>query len=136
MTGRPTEYNEEYLEKTKSYLKNYKKFHDAIPSVAGLAVALGVARSTIYYWSGQEDKRAFSDILENILSSQEKILINNGLTNVFNSNITKLVLGKHGYKEKSDITTNDKEITATPEMVALSKELEQMRDENNTGQSS
>jgi len=31
---------------------------------------------------------------------QEQILLKNGLNNKFNSNITKLVLGKHGYHDR------------------------------------
>lgn len=108
--GRPTDYNEQTLEKTKHYLANYKDYDDVIPSVAGLAVVLGCARNTIYDWASQEDKKEFSNILQDILSTQEKTLINKGLNGEFNSNITKLVLGKHGYhdKQETDVTSGGK----------------------------
>lgn len=110
--ARPTDYSEEILNKTKEYLDGeWKDEGDVIPSVAGLSVFLGVARSTIYLWASQDDKREFSDTLESILSSQEKILISKGLKGEFNPTITKLALGNHhGYKEKTDITTNDKDL--------------------------
>src|SRR3990167_6799432 len=95
--GRPTVYSEEILTKTRDYIVNYEKFDDAIPSIAGLAVVLGISRETIYDWASQEEKKEFSYILADILSNQERILINKGLKGEFNSNITKLVLGKHGY---------------------------------------
>ena len=108
--GRPSDYNEQTIPKTLEYLKNYRDYGDEIPSIAGLSVVLDVARNTIYDWASQEDKKIFSDILQDILSSQEKLLLNKGLSSEFNSNIVKLALGKHGYKERSDLTSDDKVI--------------------------
>lgn len=102
-TGRPTDYNASILEKANNYLINYKDEGDVIPSIAGLAVVLKIARSTIYDWAKQEEKKAFSDILDDILSKQEQVLMNKGLTGEFNSNITKLALGKHGYHDKQEV---------------------------------
>jgi hypothetical protein len=41
---------------------------------------------------------------------QQKTLVNKGLNNTFNSAITKLVLGKHGFHDKmdQDLTSSDK----------------------------
>lgn len=108
--GRPTDYDDEIIESTKEYLETYKEQGDVIPSVAGLAVHLQIARSTIYDWASQEEKKEFSDILNNILSTQERVLMNKGLTSEFNSNIVKLALGKHGYTDKSDFTSGGKPI--------------------------
>ena len=105
--GRPTDYNEETIPKTLYYLENYKEYGDVIPSVAGLSVVLDVARNTIYDWASQDDKKEFSNILAKILSTQEKVLMNNGLNNTFNSNIVKLALGKHGYSDKQELTGKD-----------------------------
>jgi len=100
--ARPTDYTQELIEKAKDYLENHEKHGDVVPSVAGLAKHLEIHRSTIYDWKSQEDKKEFSDILANILSTQEQILINKGLKNEFNSAIVKLMLGKHGYSEKQE----------------------------------
>lgn len=105
--ARPTKYTEETIQKARDYIANYQDKEDMIPSVAGLAVELGVSRETIYDWSRQEEKKAFSDMLAELLAEQQRILINNGLNGKFNSNITKLVLAQHGMHDKvdQDLTT-------------------------------
>lgn len=108
--ARPTDYSKEILDKTKDYITNYREYGDTIPSVASLSNFLNIARSTIYDWASQEDKKEFSDILEKLLSEQEKSLLNNGLNGKFNSTITKLILTKHGYTDKSDLTTGGEKI--------------------------
>ena len=107
---RPTEYTPEIVTQCYKYLDSYEAIGDAIPSIAGLSVYIGKARSTIYDWAKQEDKAEFSDILEKILSTQESVLLSKGLKGEFNSTITKLALGKHGYKETQDITSNDETV--------------------------
>lgn len=116
--GRPTDYTPELLEKAKAYLsltqdeffENRVKVN--LPSIAGLAKYLGISRQTIYEWSRQEGKEEFTDILERILAEQELRLLNNGLSGTYNSNIVKLALGKHGYTDKQDLTTDGKPMTA------------------------
>lgn len=99
--GRPSEYNDEILAIANAYLDDFETKHDhAIPSVAGLAKVLKKNRDTLYQWAKEEDKKAFSDILRQIVSEQEFTLLNKGLNGEFNPAITKLVLGKHGYSEK------------------------------------
>lgn len=100
--GRPTDYTQEIIDKAKSYLTEWENQGQVIPSVAGLASFLKIARSTIYEWATHEDKAEFSDILEGILSLQEEIALNKGLSNDFNSTIVKLLLGKHGYSDKAE----------------------------------
>lgn len=104
--GRPSKYNEGILELSNEYLDNYQEHGDAIPSVVGLACALDVGRRTLYAWA--EAHEEFQHILEKINTRQEKVLVTNGLNGEFNSNITKLVLGKHGYHESKDITSGGK----------------------------
>jgi len=98
--GRPTKYNTALLEKAQHYLDNYEEYEEVIPSAVGLALVLDITRATLYAWAKDEDKKAFSDILDNINKKQEQVLLKNGLNNKFNSNITKLVLGKHGYHDR------------------------------------
>lgn len=103
--GAPTKYEgAETIEKTRRYLKEYESLGDAIPSLAGLAVILGVSRETVRAWQKETDKTDFSAICSELLSEQERVLVNKGLQSEFNSAITKLVLGKHGYHEKQDTT--------------------------------
>jgi hypothetical protein len=99
--ARPTKYTKEVVASAAHYLENYEEEGDAIPSLAGLSCYLKIARSTLYKWAEEEGKEAFSGILDEIQSTQEKVLINKGLMNEFNSAIVKLALGKHGYSEKT-----------------------------------
>ena len=105
--GRPSKYNAETIPKTRRYIEQYQELGDAIPSIAGLAVELGVARETIHVWSHEEGKEDFSNMLQELLATQERVLMSKGLTSEFNSNITKLVLGKHGYHDKQEHTGVD-----------------------------
>jgi len=98
--GRPTKYNKDILEKDNSYIVEWEKEGDMIPSIEGLSEFINIARSTLYKWANEKDE--FSYILELINIKQNKVLINKGLSGEFNSNITKLVLGKHGYSDKQD----------------------------------
>jgi len=109
--GAPTKCTPELIVAALNYLENYKEeFDDAIPSVVGLACVVDVRRETLHVWAkeGAEDecdvecKIQISNILRAINDKQERVLINGGLDNSFNSNITKLVLGKHGYHDKQD----------------------------------
>ncbi|QNK82585.1 DNA-packaging protein [Nakamurella sp. PAMC28650] len=110
--GRPTKYTPELLKKAQGYLKQCVDTKEVVrtgnsgqviwtvklPSVAGLAIYLKVARQTVYDWA--ETYPQFSDILDEILAEQEQRLIDNGLAGNYNSAIAKLVLGKHGYQDK------------------------------------
>jgi hypothetical protein len=98
--GRPTEYTAAIAKQAWDYLETYEsKYKDAIPSAVGLAAALNRAESTIYAWDAPE-KPEFSGILAAIKEKQQQVLLNKGLMGDFNAQITKLVLGKHGYQEK------------------------------------
>ena len=106
--GRPTKYTEEILDKARYYLKNYEECGDVIPSHIGLSLYIEICTSTVYDWASQKEKKPFSDILDQILNKQHQVLITKGLTGEFNSNICKLVLGKHGYHDKQDHTLDIK----------------------------
>lgn len=139
--GRPSDYSEEILTKAREYLdscqdensrvvdmeneeKGYQKYKNKLvvnlPSVAGLALYLGVARSTVYKWADEHEE--FSDILEDILAEQEKRLIENGLSGDYNPQITKLVLGKHGYHDKQDVDQNIKGSLSLTDLFNKAKE--------------
>ena len=107
--GRPSKYSEELLEKARDYADNFEEYGDLIPTVAGLACELKVSRETIYDWASHEDKKEFSDIVCDIMSSQERKLVNGGIGNTFNAMITKLMLSKHGYSEKQEIDVTSRE---------------------------
>lgn len=126
--GRPSLYNEELQAKADQYLLGHEEQGDVIPSHAGLACWLGVAKSTIYEW--KKTFPAFSDTLEAIQSKQETIALNKGLTGAFNATITKLVLANHGYSDKQEIEHSGKiETKQTRDMTDA--ELEEMIEKRN-----
>ncbi len=108
MTGRPTDYTDETLTKAQSYVDGgYLKLGHVIPSIVGLTKALNRSRSTIYLWINDPDKAEFSDIVESLLDGQHLALTNGGLTSEFNSSIAKLMLTKHGYSDKQELTGSE-----------------------------
>lgn len=98
--GRPTHYSDDIARQAREYLNSYQDKGDAVPSVAGLSLHLNRARSTLYEWASQPDKVEFADILHDINATQEKVALSCGLKGEFNSQIVKLLLGKHGYSDK------------------------------------
>lgn len=120
--GRPREYDPAYhLTQTRLYLDggvreiqmystiDSKYIKVKLPQVASLASFMKVGRNTIYEW--MKVYPDFRDTIEELLAQQEEMLIEYGLNNNFNSSITKLLLGTHGYRDKTDVTTNNKDIT-------------------------
>ena len=136
--ARPTKYTPDTIKKSEEYLKGcedtYKlikgkqinkvtlqeeevtigsKLKVNLPSHVGLALYLDVRRETLYEWAKVHDE--FSNILETILKAQERKLIEEGLSGTYNSNIAKLVLGKHGYHDKQELTGKDGKDLIPPE---------------------
>jgi dolichyl-phosphate-mannose--protein O-mannosyl transferase len=101
--GRPTKYTPEALQKAIDYVDGgYEALEHEIPSHVGMAIHLGVSSKTMYEWAKDDNKEEFRNILAKCMDNQQHVLINKGLSNKFNAQITKLVLGKHGYHEKID----------------------------------
>jgi hypothetical protein len=126
--GRPTEYKEEYIKKVDEYLESHQdtevqvikgqsddytnyetKLKVRLPTIEGFAMFLDVSKKVLYDWEKQYPK--FLHALDKIRTEQHDRLIDNGLSGNYNSTIAKLMLShNHGYKEKSDVTSNDKTI--------------------------
>ena len=112
--GHPTTCTQEIADKAREYIENYATYGDMIPSVVGMAIEIKVSRSTLYKWA-EDNQFGFSHILEECNTSQHRILVNGGLGNTMNSNITKLVLGKHGFHDKQDIEHGGINLSITKE---------------------
>ena len=100
-----TKYNEDIQARADDYLQTYDSEGDVIPSIEGLSLRLGIARSTLYDWKSQ-DGHPISDTLELILAKQASLTLNKGLDTTFNATISKLVLANHGYHDKVDSSQN------------------------------
>ena len=116
--GRPTKYTPELLVKAHEYVDGAWKDEDAVPMIVGLALHCGISKDTVYEWMKDESKSEFSDIARRVEQLQERYLAKGGLSQVFNANITKLLLSKHGYSDKQEI-----DHTSTDGSMSPSKEL-------------
>lgn len=120
MAGRPTIYNQEILDKTKAYIDSCvdiaeDKEHGIakqvnLPTIEGLAYELKINKDTIYSWRKEADKQEFSDLIDELLAKQAKSLVNNGLSGNYSQVIAKVLLTKHGYIDKQDVTSDGKAI--------------------------
>jgi hypothetical protein len=100
--GRPSKYTPELVEKAKEYITTgYEEEGHSHPSIVGLALYVDVRSQTLYDWETDEDKE-FSDILGKCRDIGQFKLIEGGLKGDLNPAITKLVLGKHGFSEKTE----------------------------------
>ena len=118
--GRPTELNEETIKRAWVYLcDGFKDTGEVVPTVAGLACFLGKSRRVMYDWGNRSSE--FMHILDGIAVTQENILVNNGLTGVFNAPVTKMMLTKHGYSDKieQDVTSNGQTVGNTPTVIQI-----------------
>lgn len=98
--GRPSKW-QDCIEPAWQYVNGgFQQENDVFPSVAGLAVALGVSRESIHAWARENPE--FSDIVKALMAKQEKMLKNGGILGEYNASITKLLLTKHGYSDKVD----------------------------------
>jgi hypothetical protein len=118
--GRPLTYSPETIKKAEEYLalcvdgsqvigdgvnnKVYPKVQ--LPNIGGLALHLGVNKDTVSDWRKKYPE--FSDIVDRLLIEQEQRLLNGGLSGTYNASISKLILTKHGYVEKSEVDANVK----------------------------
>ena len=113
--ARPTDYSSEILDSAIRYINGgWKDCGDKVPTVVGLAAEIGVARSTCYAWAKDVDKREFSDILTRVEEVQERSLVNGGLSGSFNPAVTKMMLTKHGYSDKQELSHTSPDGTMSP----------------------
>jgi len=104
--GSPTKLTPELINKAAEYLVVFRSEGDLVPTIAGLSCYLGISRSSVYNY---KDKSAdFLDILEKIEATQEKMLVNGGLSGDFNAPITKMMMTKHGYSDKQETEVTGK----------------------------
>ena len=111
--GRPSKYTPELVAKAREYADNNHDF----PMVAELALELDISRETIYAWAADPDKRDFSDIVEKLMAKQEVKLAKGALMGDYNAGFAKMMMTKHGYSDKQDITSDNKALAAAAPVV-------------------
>lgn len=107
--GRPTKHTEQLLEKAREYLSVYEDNGEVVPSIVGLALHCGISKNCVYDWAKDPNKKQFYDIARRVEHVQELKLASGGLSNLYNANITKLLLSKHGYSDRieQDVKSSD-----------------------------
>ncbi len=109
--GRPTEYDPIFVQKADEYLATTGKEQTHLPKIESFAIYLDVSKKTLYNWAKQHPE--FLHALEKIMERQCEQLIDDGIYGgkEVNATIVKLLLqNNHGMKERTDTTTNDKEL--------------------------
>jgi hypothetical protein len=118
--ARPTKYTPALLEKANKYLLEYERL---IPSNQDLCLSLDISESTLYDWA--QKHKEFSDILERVKLTQFAVAMDGGLGGDMNANLVKLLMGKHGLSEKSQVdqTSSDGSMAAPTVIQLVAKEF-------------
>ena len=100
--GAPTKLTPELIEIARAYVDEKDTMNpvEVLPTIERLSIMLDVHRDTLYEW--EKDNKDFSDILRKLRAAQADKLLQNSLIGRYNAVITKLMLSKHGYIEKSE----------------------------------
>ena len=106
--GRPTKYTPKVIEELNQYLKEAIPQNMKIPTVEGIALKLGINKTTLYEWANKYPQ--FSNALEELKMKQKEALTEIGIFGgkEINATIVSLLLKvNHDMIEKSavDVTT-------------------------------
>jgi hypothetical protein len=118
--ARPTKYTPALLEKANRYLLEYERL---IPSHQDLCLHLDISDATLYRWA--DEKAEFKEILAKVKQMQFVVAMDGGLGGDMNANLVKLLMGKHGLSEKSQVdqTSSDGSMAAPTVIQLVAKEF-------------
>lgn len=111
MRGRPTKYDPSFVQEVDEYLETTGREQTKLPTMQGLSLHLNVNGDTLVEWGKKYPN--FSASLSKLMARQAEQLINDGIYGgkEVNATIVKLLLqNNHGMKERTDTTTNDKDL--------------------------
>lgn len=113
--GRPSKYNEELQDKADAYLEDQFYTHqEPVPSIAGLAVHLGICRDTVAEWA--KDKPEFSGTVRKMLAMQQLGLQSGGLKKEYDAGMARFMLAaNHGMSDKAQIDHTSSDGSMTPQ---------------------
>ena len=114
--GRPSKYTPELLEKARAVVDSKK---GQFTMIAELALELGIRRETVHEWCRDPEKKQFSNIVEELMAGQEIYLAKGALSGDLNASITKLLLTKHNYSDRQDVTSDSQPIAGMPVVIKL-----------------
>ncbi|RKY05246.1 MAG: hypothetical protein DRP56_09135 [Planctomycetota bacterium] len=108
--GRPTKYNDTMPGKVRESIKRAVSKGD-VPLLCTVALDLEVGKQTLLDWQAKYPE--FSCALNEVREKAEQMLVNKGLKGKYNSSVCNRVLAaNHGYKEKTDMTSDGKPMPA------------------------
>lgn len=134
--GRPTKYNPVFIRKVDEYIATTGKKQTSLPTKEGFALFIGVDDDTLDNWANAKVKNSdgndtgeflnpgFFGALRRLMLCQKVQLVNDGIYGgkEVNATIVKLLLqNNHGMKERTDTTTNDKDLP-TPILGGITKD--------------
>ncbi|HJE62537.1 MAG TPA: DNA-packaging protein [Alcaligenes faecalis] len=116
--GRPTKLTLKTIKAAEEYIAGFEPFDPddkRLPKREDLALHLGIGRTTLYEWTRDENTPArFLNVLDRLDMMQASRLIDRGLDGTYNATITRMLLGKVGYEEKSIVDHRSGDGTMTP----------------------
>lgn len=110
--GRPTKYEERFVEELYQYLteklelitvgKDGRERGAQVPTRAGFAKRIGVDVDTLKNWENPTEHPEFFGALKALDAQQEDMLANGGLTGTHNATMAIFLLkNNHGYTDKT-----------------------------------
>jgi len=121
--GRPTKYDPRFVEEVDGYLATTGKEQTTLPTLQGFALYIDCSLDAIEDWKKAYPE--FSGALETLKNRQAEQLINDGIYGgkEVNSTIVKLLLqNNHGMRERTDVTSDEKEIKGVVVLPELNTE--------------
>lgn len=113
--GRPTKLTLKLIRQAEAYLDQFKEDAKRLPKREDLALELGIGRTTLYEWWRDENTPVrFRNVLERLDLMQASKLIDKGLDGSYNPTITKMLLARVGYEERSTINHQSDDGSMTP----------------------
>lgn len=134
--ARPTKLSQRLVKKARKYVAGeWTNDGRVIPTHAGLARFIGVSLRSVERWTlqGKDENAAKNEsdlarVISDLNDLQQEVLINRGLSGGFNATVTKLLLARHGYVEKKEMSVGlsvsqaidnaNKRLTNTAKVVA------------------
>ena len=115
--GAPTKYKPEMIGQCQEYIANCP---NVFPSIKGFGLYIGIPSKRIQAWKALDSNDLdpikwprfadFQDILDQMQDTQCVVVLDKGSKREMSEGIAKLVLGKHGYHNTTDITSNGESI--------------------------
>lgn len=107
----PSKFSDSIVALGRAYVASMESKEGGVPTVQGLCRAMNIGTSTLDEWRKEPEKWAIADLHARVMSAQHDRLVEGGLTKVFDAQITKLMLMKHGYNDRVDQTSSDGSMT-------------------------